>query len=151
MKKKILVLTLIISALTVLGQTKRNLTQEEKNKKIATDFFIIFYNDKNMEKAKKMMHPDFVNHHPYSGQGIEATVAAVKTHLFGRFPEFKVNIKRVAAEGDLVWIQSYTQDFPGDHGKMSMDIWRLRDGLIAEHWDIIQDVPSNILPSSMYE
>jgi predicted SnoaL-like aldol condensation-catalyzing enzyme len=150
MKKKILMLTLLISAFTVAAQSKRNLAKEEKNKKIASDFFIVFYNDKNMEKAKKMMHPDFINHHPYSGKGIEATIAAVQEHLFGTFPDFKVSIKRIAAEGDLVWIQSYTQDFPGDHGKMSMDIWRLRNDLIAEHWDIIQDIPNDIAASSMY-
>jgi len=150
MKKKILMLTLLITAVTVAAQSKRNLAREDKNKKIAAEFFIVFYNDKNMEKAKKMMHPDFINHHPYSGKGIETTVSAVQEHLFGKFPDFKVSIKRIAAEGDLVWIQSYTQDFPGDHGKMSMDIWRLKDGLIAEHWDIIQDIPNDIAPASMY-
>lgn len=151
MKKKILILTLFICAFSAIAQTRRNLKEEERNKKIATKFFILFYNDKNMDKARKMMHPDFVNHHPYSGKGIDATLEAVKKHLFGQYPQFKVSIKRIAAEGDLVWIQSYTQDHPDDHGKMSMDIWRLRDGLIAEHWDIIQEIPTDISAFSMYE
>ncbi|WP_214227826.1 ester cyclase [Pedobacter sp. B4-66] len=151
MKKLILLLTLFGSSLVAASQPKRNLVQEEKNKKIVSDFFLLFYNDKDLEKAKKMMHPDFVNHHPYSGKGVEATINAVNKHLFGKFPEFKVNIKRITAEHDLVWIQCYTQDFPGDHGKMSMDIWRIKDGKIAEHWDIIQDIPKDITPSSMYD
>lgn len=147
-----LVLALITGNLNkISAQEVRDLKQEEANKEIATTFFHTFYNDKNLEEAKKMMHPDFINHHPYSGKGIDQTIAAVNEHLFGKFPEFKVSIKRIAAEGDLVWIQCYTQDFPGDHGKMSMDIWRIKDGKIAEHWDIIQDIPKNVEPSSMYD
>ena len=133
-----------------MAQEKRNIKQEEENKKIATGFFITFYNDKDMGKARTMMQPDMINHHPYSGKGAEETIDAVNKHLFSKYPKFKVSIKRISAEGDLVWIQSYTQNDPQDHGKMSMDIWRIKDGKIAEHWDIIQDIPKDIEPSSMY-
>jgi predicted SnoaL-like aldol condensation-catalyzing enzyme len=144
-------LTGTFSALYTQAQQKRNLRQEAENKRIAADFFHTFYNDKNMEKARKMMLPDFVNHHPHSGKGAEETINAVHTHLFGKSPEFKVFIKRIVAEGDLVWIQCYTQDHPADHGKMSMDIWRIENGKIAEHWDIIQDIPADVTPSSMFD
>lgn len=140
----------LVAPYKIYAQQINNNKQEEENKKIATTFFYTFYNDKNLEEARKMMHPDFINHHPYSGKGIDETIEAVNKHLFGKFPEFKVYIKRIAAEGDLVWIQCYTQDFPGDHGKMSMDIWRIKDKKIAEHWDIIQDIPKDVEPSSMY-
>lgn len=141
----------IFTILTVSAQALRNLKKEASNKKLVQEFFYTFYNDKDMDKARKMMHPDFVNHHPYSGKGVEGTIAAVKEHLFGIHPEFKVYIKRIAAEYDLVWIQCYTQDQPKDHGKMSMDIWRVKDGKIIEHWDIIQDVPKDVAPSSMWD
>jgi predicted SnoaL-like aldol condensation-catalyzing enzyme len=150
MKKLIVLFTLLTSTLAVVAQTKRNLNQEEKNKKLASEFFLTFYNDKDLVKARTLMHPDFFNPHPYSGKGVEETIEAVNKHLFGKFPQFKVSIKRIAAEGDLVWIQCHTQDFPGDHGKMSMDIWRIQDGKIAEHWDIIQEIPKDIDPSLMY-
>ena len=145
------VVTGIFTTLSVSAQIPRNLKQEAANKKLAQDFFYTFYNDKNMDKARKMMHPGFINHHPHSGKGVEETIRAVNKHLFGVHPEFKVFIKRIAAEGDLVWIQCYTQDHPKDHGKMSMDIWRVKDGKIIEHWDIIQDVPKDIEPSSMWD
>ena len=104
----------------------------------------------DLVKAKAMMHIEFVNHHPHSGKGIDQTIEAVNKHLFGKYPQFKVIIKRIAAEGDLVWIHCYTQDHPDDHGKMSMDIWRVQEGKIAEHWDIIQEIPKDVEPSSMY-
>jgi len=149
--KSILSLLLITCVMQANAQQMRNLKQEEENKRIATAFFYTFYNDKDMAKARKMMLPDFINHHPYSGKGAEETIQAVHKHLFGKYPEFKVSIKRIAAEGDLVWIQCYTQNDPEDHGKMSMDIWRIKDGKIAEHWDIIQDIPKDLPASSMFD
>ncbi|PSL32286.1 hypothetical protein CLV42_104589 [Chitinophaga ginsengisoli] len=74
----------------------------------------------------------------------------MQEHLFGKYPGFSVSIKRIAAEGDLVWIQCFTKNDASDHGKMSMDIWRVQEGKIAEHWDIIQDVPADIDPSFMF-
>ncbi|TCC93096.1 hypothetical protein FBD94_07675 [Pedobacter hiemivivus] len=134
----------------VNAQKMRDLKQEEANKKFVTEFFYTFYNEKNMDKARTMMLPDMINHHPHSGKGAEETIAAVNKFLFGKFPEFTVSIKRIAAEGDLVWIQCYTQDTPKDHGKMSMDIFRVKNGKIAEHWDIIQEIPLTVDPSSMF-
>ena len=129
---------------------QRDLDQEAGNKKLVADFFYTLYNDKDIDKARKMMQPDLVNHHPHGGTGAEATLTALKDHLFGKFPDFKVSIKRIAAEGGLVWIQCFTQNDAADHGKMSMDIWRVKNGKIAEHWDIIQDVPADIDPAEMF-
>lgn len=140
----------VISAALLSNAQSRNVEQENANKKFVADFFYILYNDKDIDKARAMMLPDMINHHPHGGTGAEATLTALRLHLFAKYPMFKVSIKRIAAEGDLVWIQCYTQNDSTDHGKMSMDIWRVKDGKIAEHWDIIQDVPADVEPSSMY-
>lgn len=151
LSKSILLFLFTACVVTANAQSMRNLQQEEANKKIATEFFYTFYNDKDMVKARKMMQPDFINHHPHSGKGAEETIQAVHKHLFSKYPKFSVSIKRIAAEGDLVWIQCFTRNDEHDHGKMSMDIWRIKDGKIAEHWDIIQDIPQDVEPSSMYD
>jgi len=152
---KLLVNSALTMALTILtfmatAQKKRDLKQEAINKKIVEKYFYTFYNDKDVEKSRTMMTPNFINHHPGAGSGAEASLKAIKEHLFNKFPDFKVFIKRIAAEGNLVWIQCYTQDTPQDRGKMSMDIFRVENGKVAEHWDIIQTVPEGIDPSSMY-
>ncbi|MES2109866.1 MAG: nuclear transport factor 2 family protein [Bacteroidota bacterium] len=145
-----LIILLSLFTLAADAQKKRNLKQEDANKKLVEHFFYTFYNDKDVEKSRAMMRPDFINHHPNSGKGAEETLQAVNKHLFGKFPQFRVFIKRIVAEGDLVWIQCYTQNTPDDRGNMSMDIFRVRDGKIAEHWDIIEAVPEGIDPASMY-
>lgn len=145
-----LVAVLLLFSVISSAQIKRDLKQEDHNKQFVAHFFNILYNVKNLDSARAMMLPDFINHHPHGGQGADGTLMAMKEHLFGRYPNFKVNIKRIAAEGDLVWIQCFTKNDDNDHGKMSMDIWRVKNGKIAEHWDIIQDVPAGIEPSFMY-
>jgi len=149
LKSFFFLLPLFFSALQS-GAQRRNLKQEAANKTFVAEFFTTLYNEKNIDKARTMMLPDMINHHPHGGNGAESTLQALKTHLFGKYPAFTVSIKRIAAEADLVWIQCYTQNDSTDHGKMSMDIWRVKDGKIAEHWDIIQDVPLEIDTSSMY-
>ena len=146
----LLITLLVVCTLAANAQKKRNLRQEDANKKLVKLFFYTFYNDKDAEKSLAMMLPDFINHHPGSGKGAAATWKAVSTHLFGKYPQFRVFIKRIAAEGDLVWIQCYTQNTPDDRGNMSMDIFRVREGKIAEHWDIIEAVPEGVDPASMY-
>lgn len=46
------------------------------------------------------------------------------------------------ADGDLVMLHVHSQDKPGDLGVAVVDIFRVQDGKIAEHWDVIQPVPA---------
>jgi predicted SnoaL-like aldol condensation-catalyzing enzyme len=52
-----------------------------------------------------------------------------------------VEPKRVIAEGDLVAVHSHHVDTPGERGRAVLDLFRVRDGKIVEHWDAVQDVP----------
>ena len=64
--------------------------------------------------------------------------------LRDRYPNMRLEIKRVIAEGDLVATHSYVNfepDNPKNPGGAFMDFFRLKDGKIVEHWDVIQQVP----------
>ncbi len=47
----------------------------------------------------------------------------------------------MVAEGDLVVVHSHLTFSPGDRGTAVMDIFRLENGKIVEHWDVLQAVP----------
>ncbi len=56
-------------------------------------------------------------------------------------PALRAEIKRVVAEGDLVAAHVHIKLNPQDRGIAAMDIFRLANGKIVEHWDAIQPVP----------
>lgn len=64
--------------------------------------------------------------------------------LRGEYPDLKLHIKRVIAEGDLVVTHSHLDLEPANvdnPGRALADYFRLEDGKVVEHWDVIQDVP----------
>ena len=50
-------------------------------------------------------------------------------------------IVRSAADGDLVWLHLNSTQNAQDRGEAIVDIFRVEDGRIVEHWDVIQPVP----------
>jgi len=52
-----------------------------------------------------------------------------------------MEFKRIIAEGDLVAVHSHIKPNPSDLGRVVVDIFRVEDGKLVEHWDVIQSVP----------
>lgn len=59
----------------------------------------------------------------------------------GEYPDLKLDIKRVLAEGDLVVTHSHLVLEPGTPGRALADFFRVEDGKVVEHWDVIQEIP----------
>jgi steroid delta-isomerase-like uncharacterized protein len=92
-----------------------------------------------------LIHDDYVNHNRYAGPG-KAGAIAVFAHFLDAFEDFRVEADDVAVDGDkLVGRYTYrgrhTGTFMGvpasgnEIEMHSIDIWRVSDGLLAEHWD----------------
>jgi predicted SnoaL-like aldol condensation-catalyzing enzyme len=54
-----------------------------------------------------------------------------------------LEIKRALAEGDLVVTHSLLKTSPQDRGTAAADIFRLEDGKVVEHWEVLQPVPES--------
>ena len=66
-------------------------------------------------------------------------------------PGLRVEIKRVIAEGDLVAAHNLVTTSPESRGTAGIDIFRLVDGKIVEHWDARQTVPETAAnPNTMF-
>ena len=61
---------------------------------------------------------------------------------FVKNPNSSAEIKRVVAEGDTVALHVHSRTNSQDKGVAIVDIFRIKDGKIVEHWDVIQEIPS---------
>lgn len=78
-----------------------------------------------------------------TGDGAEAFVGGIG-YMLGGMPKLKVDPKRFVAEGDMVAAHVHFITAPGSRGHAAMDFFRLENGKIVEHWDVMQDVPEKI-------
>jgi predicted SnoaL-like aldol condensation-catalyzing enzyme len=112
----------------------------EANKKIVVDFYEKGLNQKDFDAAAKYFGPRYIQHNPGAGNGPEGFKRLV-TFLKEKFPNSHSEIKRVIAEGDLVVLHVHSVREPGERGRAIVDIFKVEDGKIVEHWDVIQDIP----------
>lgn len=123
----------------------------EQNKKIAVSFYEQAFNDKQPEAAAAAyLGATYTQHNPDADNGPEAFIGFVRS-LEKQFPDFHLDIKRVVAEGDLVVTHGNLRMTADDRGVALADIFRLEDGKVVEHWDVIQPVPETTAnPNGMF-
>ncbi|MFD8006537.1 nuclear transport factor 2 family protein [Streptomyces mirabilis] len=112
------------------------------NKKLVTDYVDQLLVRKDLAAVDTYVDPEYHEHSPNIHEGVAGVKAGLGTY-FERFPQLSVAPKRVIAEGDLVAVHSHYVDTPGERGRAVIDLFRVRDGRIVEHWDASQDVPEN--------
>jgi len=113
----------------------------ETNKQLVIGFYERAFNSNQPEQAATAhLGSTYTQHNPGAADGPEAFIGYVHW-LRGQFPELQLDIKRAIAEGDLVVTHSNLHLKPGDRGMAIADFWRVTDGRIVEHWDVVQEVP----------
>jgi predicted SnoaL-like aldol condensation-catalyzing enzyme len=143
-KSKSLFFTLLflVSAFYVYGQNQseyeKKLRQQESNKKMVTEFYQELFGNKNPDAINKYIGDKYIQHNPGLPDGKEALLQAVKV-WFKDAPKEKVDFQHVAADGDLVWL--HVRSKSGPKVRAIVDIFRIENGKIVEHWDVIQEIP----------
>jgi predicted SnoaL-like aldol condensation-catalyzing enzyme len=116
-------------------------TLEEQNKKFVREFYEMAFNQhKPTEAAKKYIGDKYIQHNPYVPNGAEAFYGYFEG-FFKEHPQSRAEIKRVIGDGDLVVLHLNAKIDDKDRGRAIVDIFRVENGKIVEHWDVIQVVP----------
>ncbi|PDT34596.1 hypothetical protein CO671_20225 [Rhizobium sp. M10] len=117
----------------------RDLKVEEANRKLVVEFYDRFFNSHDIEAASVVVD-EYRQHNPEVPDGKKPLVSFF-TGFFKDNPQSKAKIVRSSADGDLVWLHVHATNGTDDRGQAIVDIFRVKDGKIVEHWDVIQAVP----------
>src|SRR3954451_4564254 len=112
----------------------------EANKKTVLAFYEAGLNQKDFDAASKFFGPRYVQHNPTAPDGIEG-FRAFLGFLREKFPDGHSEIKRAFADGDYVILHVHSVREKASRGRAIVDIFKLEDGKIVEHWDVVQEIP----------
>lgn len=118
----------------------------ERNRAVVTDFARLFYTERNVRAAfERYVAADYIQHNPGIPDGRDAAIAMLAPK-FSR-PGASFEIKRIIVDGDLAVIHVHGRPAPENPGGAVADIYRLSNGRIVEHWDVLQPIqPSTVNP-----
>jgi predicted SnoaL-like aldol condensation-catalyzing enzyme len=112
------------------------------NKQLVLDFYRKLVGEKDFEAARPYMGNEYRQHAPYATDG-HAGVAEWVRQFKESFPQHHYEVKRVIAEGDLVMLHLHGKSGLHPFGESVIDIFRIEDGKVVEHWDVIQPIPES--------
>lgn len=123
----------------------------EQNKQLVTTAYQALFGDHDLTALDRYWADTYIQHNPYMGDGREAVKQALTQWGILDAPKQKIPFLRVIAEGDLVMTQIAQPGQNNGPDTVIVDIFRVADGKIAEHWDVMQPVPKDATNArSMY-
>ena len=132
--------SLALAVALLIAAAPPALADAEANKQAVLEFYDKALNQKDFEAASKYFGPRYIQHNPGAPDGIEGFKAFIALRK-EKFPNAKGEIKRVFVDGDYVILHVHSMREPGERGVAVVDIFRLENGKIVEHWDVVQPIP----------
>lgn len=110
-------------------------TTPEQNKKLVLEAFDTLFNKRDYAAAEKFWSPKYIQHSAHIPPGREGLFSLIKASP----PSLKYEHGLVVAEGDFVMLHGRYSNTGLPKNWVIVDIVRIEDGALAEHWDVIQD------------
>lgn len=145
MKRTVAITFPFLMALNFLSASASHASPQdsaEQNRRLVVQFYDLFFNKHAIAQASELVAPDYKQHNPQVPDG-KAPFVDFFTDYFKKNPLASSQILRTAVDGDLVWLHNHSRSSPDDRGRAIVNIFRVKDGKIVEHWDVIQAVPEH--------
>jgi predicted SnoaL-like aldol condensation-catalyzing enzyme len=146
MKLALLTLFAIVIAGLLLAAPARE-SQQDRNKRLVIEFYNKIFQKHDVDSALTYLTEDYKQHNPMAATGRKPFMDIFKGY-FKAFPDAYSEIKRAAADGDLVFLHVHAKQSKTDRGSAVVDIFRVKGDKIVEHWDVIQAVPEKAANSN---
>jgi predicted SnoaL-like aldol condensation-catalyzing enzyme len=108
---------------------------QETNKALVLHAFDTLFNKRDYAAAEKFWSPNYIQHSAHIEPGREGLFNLIKSLP----PTLKYESGTITAEGDFVIVHGRFSNFGLPMNWIAADIVRIENGLLAEHWDVIQD------------
>src|SRR5258708_1120484 len=112
-----------------------NPTKQEKNKALVLEAFDTLFNERDYAAAERYWSPNYLQHSAHIASGREGLLDLIKS-----MPStLKYEPGTIVAEKDFVIVHGRFSGFGQPVNWIAADIVRIKDGVLVEHWDVIQD------------
>jgi predicted SnoaL-like aldol condensation-catalyzing enzyme len=108
---------------------------QERNKALVLQAFDLLFNKRDYAAAQKYWSQHYIQHSAHIAPGREGLFDLVKSLP----PTLRYEPGTIVAEGDFVIVHGRFSDFGLPVNWIAADILRIEDGILIEHWDVIQD------------
>ena len=115
----------------------------QNNKALVMKAYQELFGDHDLTALDRHWATTYIQHSPSMTDGIDAVKQLLEKMGVSNWPKQQVDYKRVIAEGDLVMLQVVQPKSDNMPETVIVDIFRVENGKIAEHWDVMQAVPTD--------
>ncbi len=110
-------------------------TEQENNKALVLEAFDTLFNKRDYVAAERYWSPHYIQHSAHIAPGREGLFNLIKSLP----PTLQYEPGTIVAEADFVIVHGRFSDFGLPVNWIAADIVRIKDGILVEHWDVIQD------------
>lgn len=110
------------------------------NKELAATFFDEFFNKHDFSAIDRYISPEYIQHDYNVPDGREGFRKHFE-HFFEIFPQFRVDVKHIISDGDMIAVRGYGVTDPGNIEVLVVDTYRVEHDMLAEHWGTVQQLP----------
>ena len=113
--------------------------QEKANRRLVERIYAEVLGPVDSGAVDALFDPGYIQHNPGAAtgsQGLKEMLDRAKV----KYPKCEHRVKRMLVDGDLVAVHVHVIFNPGEEGFAVVDIFRIANGMIAEHWDVMQPI-----------
>jgi predicted SnoaL-like aldol condensation-catalyzing enzyme len=110
-------------------------SKEARNKALVLKAFDTLFNKRDYAAAEHFWSPKYIQHSAHIEPGREGLMNLIKSLP----PTLKYEAGAIVADGDFVIVHGRFSGFGQPRNWIAADVVRIENGVLAEHWDVIED------------